>query len=118
MVKKLRSLIQEKIPLETRVQIELISRRRDLIPKEKFEEVIKLLQGADIENIVPLGPGTNRFALKLDGFVIKVATDDEGKTDNLKEFKMAKRLYPHVIKVYEVAENGTMLICEYIQPFQ
>ena len=117
MVKKLRSLIQEKIPLETRVQIELISRRRDLIPKEKFEEVIKLLQGADIENIVPLGPGTNRFAFKLDGFVIKVATDDEGKTDNLKEFKMAKRLYPYVIKVYDVSKNGTLLVCEYIQPF-
>ena len=117
MVKKLRSLLQEKIPLETRVQIELISKRRDLLPKEKFEEVIKLLQGANIENIVPLGPGTNRFAFKLNGFVIKVATNDEGKIDNLKEFKMAKRLYPYVIKVYEVSTNGDLLVCEYVQPF-
>ena len=117
MVKKLRSLLHEKITSDIRVQIELISRRRDLLGREKFEEVIKLLQDNNIEGIVPLGPGTNRFAFKLDGFVIKVATDNEGKADNLKEFKMAKRLYPYVIKVYEVSENGGLLVCEYIQPF-
>ncbi len=30
---------------------------------------------------------------------------------------MAKRLYPYVTKIYEVSENGTLLVAEYIQPF-
>ena len=117
MEKTLRSLIQEKFDLELRIEIEFLSRRRDLINEEKQEELIKLLQSRNIENIVPLGAGTNRYAFKLDGFVIKVATDHDGKIDNLKEFKMAKRLYPHVSKTYEVSENGTFLVAEYIPPF-
>lgn len=116
MIKNLRSLIQEKFSLDLRVQIELISRRRDITNKEKHQEIIKLLQSFSIE-VVPLGPGTNRYAFKLDGFVVKVATDHDGKIDNLKEFKMAKRLYPYVTKIYEVSENGTLLVAEYIQPF-
>ena len=117
MVKTLRSLIQEKFPMELRVKIELLSRRRDITNKEKQDELFKLLREYEIENIVPLGPGTNRYAFKLNGFVIKVATDHDGKIDNLKEFKMAKRLYPYVTKTYEVSENGTLLVAEYIQPF-
>lgn len=118
MEKVLRSLIQEKFDLDLRVAIEILSRRRDLVNEEKQEELIKLLQSRNISNIVPLGPGTNRYAFKLDGFVIKVATDHDGKIDNLKEFKMAKRLYPYVTKTYEVSENGTILVAEYIQPFE
>lgn len=117
MVKTLRSLIHEKFPFELRVQIDLLSRRRDIRNKEKQEELFKLLQQYNIEGIVPLGPGTNRYAFKLDGFVIKVATDNDGKIDNLKEFKMAKRLFPAVTKIYEVSENGTLLVAQYIQPF-
>lgn len=117
MVKKLRSLIHERLPLELRVQIELLSRRRDLINEEKHQELIQLLQKFNIQGVVPLGPGTNRYAFKLNGFVIKVATDHDGKIDNLKEFKMAKRLYPRVTQIYEVSDNGTLLVAEYIQPF-
>lgn len=118
MEKVLRSLIQEKFSLDVRLQIELLSRRRDIINKEKQEELIKILQSNNIAGVVPLGPGTNRYAFKLDGFVIKVATDHDGKIDNMKEFKMAKRLYPYVTKTYEVSENGTILVAEYIQPFE
>lgn len=118
MEKRLRSLVLEKFPFELRVEIELLSRRRDLINKEKHDELMKLLRKYDIDGIVPLGPGTNRYAFKLDGFVVKVATDNDGKIDNLKEFKMAKRLFPYVTKTYEVSENGTLLVAEYIQPFE
>lgn len=117
MIKNLRSIIQEKLPLDLRVQIELLSRRRDISNEEKHQELIKLLQTFKIEDVVKLGPGTNRYAFKLGGFVIKVATDHDGKIDNLKEFKMAKRLFPYVTKIYEVSENGTLLVAEYIQPF-
>lgn len=118
MEKRLRSLVLEKFPFELRVEIELLSRRRDLINKEKHDELMKLLRKYEIDGIVPLGPGTNRYAFKLDGFVVKVATDNDGKIDNLKEFKMAKRLFPYVTKTYEVSENGTLLVAEYIQPFE
>lgn len=117
MVKNLRSLIHEKFPFDLRVQIELLSRRRDIINAEKHQELIKLLQSYNVEGVVPLGPGTNRYAFKLDGFVVKVATDNDGKIDNYKEFKMAKRLYPYVTKIFEVSENGSLLVAEYIQPF-
>ena len=117
MHKILRSLIHEQFPKELRVKIALLSKRRDIINSEKQEELFKLLREYKIEGITPLGPGTNRYAFKLNGFVIKVATDHDGIIDNLKEFKMAKRLYPHVTKIYEVSENGTLLVAEYIQPF-
>lgn len=118
MVKTLRSLIHEKFPQDLRVKFELLSRRRDLVNKEKQEELLKLLREYNIQGIVPLGPGTNRYAFKIDGFVVKVATDHDGKIDNMKEFKMAKRLYPYVSKTYEISTNGTLLVAEYIQPFE
>ena len=117
MDKLLRSLIHEKFPFDLRVELELLSKRRDITNKDKQEELILLLRKWDIDDIVMLGSGTNRYAFKLDGFVVKFATDADGKIDNWKEFKMAKRLYPHVIKVHEVSDNGTILVCEYIQPF-
>lgn len=115
--KVLRSLIHEKLPLEFRIEVYKLCLRRDIINREKQEELIKLLRKYGVDNVVQLGSGTNRYALKIDGFVVKFATDHDGIIDNLKEFKMAKRLYPYVIKVWEVSENGTMLVCEYVQPF-
>lgn len=117
MIKQLRSLIHEKFDFETRVNLDLLSRRRDISNKEKQDELFKILREANIHNLVPLGSGTNRYAFKLDGFVIKFATDNDGKIDNMKEFKMSKRLYPHVININEVSENGCLMVCEYIRPF-
>lgn len=117
MEKMLRSLIHEKIPEELRFQLELLSRKRNLINEEKHEKIIELFREFDIKGIVQLGPGTNRYAIKIDGYVLKIATDNDGKIDNLKEFKMAKRLYPYVTKTYEVSQNGTLLVAEYISPF-
>lgn len=117
MQKTLRSLIHEKIPPELRFQLELLSRKRNLINEEKHEKIIELFREFGINDIVLLGPGTNRYAIKIDGYVLKIATDHDGKVDNLKEFKMAKRLFPYVTKTYEVSENGTLLVAEYISPF-
>ena len=117
MVKNLRSMILENFPFDLRVKLDLLSRRRDINNKEKQDELFKLLREYKIENLVPLGSGTNRYAFKLNGYVIKFATDKDGKIDNMKEFKMSKRLYPHVIQVNEISENGCLMVCEYIQPF-
>ena len=118
MQKILRSLIHEKFPEELRLEIVKLSKRRDILNDEKQGELFKILRQYDLGDITPLGPGTNRYAFKIDGFVVKFATNKDGIIDNFKEFKMAKRLYPHVTKIYEVAENGTLLVAEYIQPFQ
>jgi predicted RNA-binding Zn-ribbon protein involved in translation (DUF1610 family) len=110
-------MICEIFPLQLRIDLELLSKRRDIVNKEKQTELFKLLQQYNID-AVALGAGTNRYAFKLNSFAIKFATNNDGKIDNLKEFKMAQRLYPNVIKVYEVSANGTILITEYIQPFE
>ncbi len=116
--KRLRSLILEVLPLDLRVKLDLLSRRRDISNREKQAELFNILREFKIDNVTKLGSGTNRYAFRLNGYVVKVATDNDGKIDNFKEFKMAKRLYPNVIKVYEVSSNGTLQISEYIQPFQ
>ena len=117
MNKELRSLINEFFPLELRVELELLSRKRDILNKEKQDELIKLLRKYQIKDISLLGSGTNRYAFKFHGYAIKFATDQDGRIDNLTEFKMAKYLYPHVIKIHEISKNGTLLVTEYIQPF-
>jgi hypothetical protein len=116
--KVLRSLIHEIFPFDLRVELELLSRRRDINNKGKQEEIFHLLRKYNIDNTTKLGSGTNRYGFKIEGFVLKVATDKLGKIDNLSEFKNAKKLFPYVIKVYECSKNGTLLICEYIQPFE
>ncbi len=118
MEKALRSLIHEVLPLDLRVELELLSRRRDIINEEKQEEILTLMRNYDIHNVVPLGPGTNRYAAKIEGFVVKFATDHDGKIDNFKEFKLAKRFFPDVSKIHEVSRNGSLLVAEYIIPFQ
>jgi len=117
MQKVLRSLIHEKLPEELRFQLELLSRKRNLINDERVEKILQLFRDFNIDNVIPLGLGTNRYAVKVDGYVIKIATDNDGKIDNFKEFKMSKRLYPYVTKTYEVSENGTILVAEYVSPF-
>lgn len=117
MIKNLRSLILENFNFDLRVELDLLSRRRDINNQEKQDELFNLLRKHKIQNLVPLGSGTNRYAFKFNGYVIKFATDQDGKIDNMKEFKMAKRLYPHVIQVNEISENGCLMVCEYIQPF-
>ena len=117
MIKRLRSLIHERFSPELLLELEILSRRRDIINQEKQEALILLLRKHNIDDIVQLGSGTNRYAFKMDGYAIKFATDNDGKIDNFKEFKMAKRLYPHVIAVHEISRNGTMMVTEYIQPF-
>lgn len=114
--KVLRSLIYETFPYEMRVEIDLLSRRRDLVNEEKQAKLFEIIRKYDIKNVTKLGQGTNRYAFKVNGYVVKVAMDRDGKIDNMKEFKMAS-LYPDVTKIYEISKNSTLLVAEYIQPF-
>lgn len=59
-----------------------------------------------------LGDGTNRMAFLVDGYVFKLALDDQGYIDNLTEFKMSKEAQPFVTKTYET--NGLFCVAEYV----
>lgn len=61
---------------------------------------------------VDLGPGTNRVAVLIDGYVFKIAMDKWGIRDNDNEFAMTQELQPFVINVYET--NGLISVSEYV----
>lgn len=117
MTKIIRSRIHEVFSHEACVEFELLARCRDISNGEKHGEINRLLEKYDV-TYSKLGPGTNRYAVKIKGYVFKFATDNDGKIDNMKEFQMCPHLYPHVAMTYEISENGTMLVAEYVQPFQ
>lgn len=76
---------------------------------------VKLIRGALDKHGVEyneLGPGTNRFAVHIDGYAFKIAMDSDGKLDNSNEFAMSKELQPYVIKVYE--NNDLISVSEYV----
>ena len=59
-----------------------------------------------------LGDGTNRMAFLVDGYVFKLALDDQGYIDNLTEFKMSREAQPYVTKTY--ATTGLFCVAEYV----
>ena len=79
----------------------------------KIDIINELLTRFEID-YVPIGPGTNRYAILIDGIVFKIALDEWGMRDNLNEFAMSRELQPYVIKVYEVNSLGTIMTCQYV----
>lgn len=59
-----------------------------------------------------LGPGTNRAAFLIDGYVFKIGFDKAGIIDNEAEYSLSKELYPFVTKCYEC--NGLIAVAEYV----
>lgn len=64
-----------------------------------------------------LGSGTNRFGVLIDGYAVKFALDEDGKTDNKREMLYSKKLYPYVVKCYEAFPNGLCAVTEYVEIF-
>jgi len=115
--KYLRSFLLEHFPESLRVKLDLLGRYRNLQNDAMEEKLFGYFREYGID-ATPLGMGTNRYGFKLRSFAIKFATNEDGRIDNLKEFKMSPLLQPHVIKVHEVSENGSLLVTEYVQPFE
>lgn len=65
----------------------------------------------------PLGPGTNRLGVQIDGYAFKIALDKDGMIDNRREYKYSRPIQPHVVKVYESIPNGMIASSEYISIF-
>ena len=59
-----------------------------------------------------LGPGTNRGAFLIDGYVFKIGFDKAGINDNWAEFSLSQQLQPFVTKCYEC--NGLITVQEYV----
>lgn len=64
-----------------------------------------------------LGPGTNRMAVLIDGYAVKIALDNDGMIDNKREFKYTKKLQPYVVKCYECTTDGLVMCCEFVELF-
>lgn len=64
-----------------------------------------------------LGSGTNRIAIKIDGYAVKIALDEDGCIDNRREMLYTKKLQPYVIKVYECVPSGLLAVSEYVTFF-
>lgn len=115
-IKAFRSIIKELFPVELLIQMDEISRQHDIDNNSKTPEIINLLRQYNVP-FEPLGNGTNRYGILVNGYVVKIALDRMGKIDNQREFKYSKRLYPSVVKVYECATTGLVAVFEYVTIF-
>jgi hypothetical protein len=102
-----------------------ISILNKLITSAKYSGMAKEDKFKYMDNILnPRGfkryhAGTNRIVYKNeynDSFLIKVAIDDIGLSDNKKEFFNQRLMKPFVTKVFEVTQCGTIEMVERVQP--
>ena len=111
-----RSRILQYFPMELLVKLYLISVNHDVNNNDKTPKIVELLKEFNVP-FTPLGNGTNRYGILIDGYAFKIALDDAGRMDNRREFHYAKKLYPYVVKVYECMENGLLAVFEYVTIF-
>jgi hypothetical protein len=111
-----RSLLLEIFTPEQAIEIEKIQRTFSITNNQKIQIIRDRLDEWKIP-YSPLGGGTNRWACMVDGYVIKIACDDDGKIDNKREFIYSIQLQPYVVKCYETYGDGLMAIFEYVEIF-
>ena len=112
-----RSLIKKYFPTELLVQLEVVANDKQISNNQKTDEIVYLLNKYDVP-FSPLGNGTNRYGILIDGYAVKIALDRAGQIDNMREFKYAKRFGTDVVRVYECTPGvGTVAVFEYITIF-
>lgn len=111
-MKKVRSRIHQFITPALMTDLEKVC--NNVIVSDNNLKSMKIKQLLDKHDVYynELGPGTNRMAVLIDGYVFKFAMDKWGKQDNANEFAMSKELQPFVIKVYEC--NDLISVSEYV----
>lgn len=80
----------------------------------KRYEIDHILTEYGIDHLV-LGTGTNRLGIKFGPYAFKFALDEEGRIDNLHEFKYAPELSKCVVTCYELRHDAAILVTEYIE---
>ena len=113
---KKRSLILKYFDKDTYLDIIRIIKIPNADNNDKGVLIKNLLRSKEID-FLPLGQGTNRMAVMIDGYAFKIALDDDGKIDNRKEFLYTKRFQPYVIRVYECIPDGLIAVSEYVKYF-
>lgn len=111
-----RSIINKYFTKEIYFELYRITMINDLDNIEKGYLIIDYLKSVGL-NFSPLGSGTNRMAILLDGYAIKIALDKDGMIDNRREMLYTKDLQPYVIKVYECTPSGLIAVTEYVSAF-
>ena len=111
-----RSLINRYFTKEVYLELLKITMMGDISNNEKNAFVKTLLTEYNIP-FSGLGPGTNRMAVLIDGYAVKIALDKDGMIDNKREFLYTKNLQPFVIKVYECTPCGLLAVSEFVELF-
>lgn len=112
----IRSIIKKYFTPEILVDLYLVTLRSDISNNGKVDEIYNILRRENIP-FNQLGAGTNRCAVQIDGYAVKIALDRDGQIDNKREFLYTKALQPYVIRVYECSLDGMIMVCEYVQIF-
>lgn len=113
---KLRSRLKEIFPLDCLLELDALSMNHNVDTNTKSTVCDRILRKYKIP-FTPLGCGTNRYAIMIDGYCYKIAMDIDGKTDNKREFMYSRPLQPYVIKCYETFPNGLVASFEYVMVF-
>ena len=87
-----------------------------MTPSARRERAINVLKSHNIP-FKDIGTGTNRFIVKYDGYVIKIALDKEGVADNKQEWVMSTLLAPNVAPAHEISKGGHLLVASYAPAF-
>ena len=93
---------------------ELYKIAMDVLIPDNNTKVNKMVASLDKWNVPyeEIAPGTNRFAILIDGYVFKIGMDKAGIRDNWAELSLTQELQPFVTKVYEC--NGLINVSEYV----
>lgn len=113
---KLRSRLKEIFPIECLVELDELTMNHSVDTNTKSKVCNRILRKYGVP-FTPLGCGTNRYGIMIDGYCFKIAMDIDGKTDNKREFIYSMPLQPYVIKCYETFPNGLIASFEYVQAF-
>ena len=112
-----RSIIEKYFSKDLYLDLYRVSLMPNIDNNMKCSYVKALLKDYDIP-FTPLGPGTNRMAVLIEGYAVKIALDKDGMIDNRREMLYTKPLQPYVIKVYECVPNGLIAVSEYVTFFE
>lgn len=113
---KKRSIILQYFPMELYIEITKVTMMTDADNNEKGSIIKDLLANFNVP-YTSLGSGTNRMAVLIEGYAVKIALDKDGMIDNRREMLYSKNLQPYVVKVYECVPTGLIAVTEYVSIF-
>lgn len=112
--KLLRSMINQVVRSDE-MAWDLIELNRSAIKHgDKAREFYKILERNNVA-FEPLGLGTNRVGIKINGFCFKYSLNKEGLFDTRREMYLSKNLGRDVVMVHEITSDGTLGVYEYVR---